>query len=324
TLLVIFYGGFLVMEHLITPGELVAFLQYLGILAWPIIAIGWMTNLFQRGMASLKRINTLLDSMPDVSSPENATIPLNMNGNISFKDVSFNYDQDKAVLSHINLKIHQGTSIGISGPPGSGKTSLVQLIPRLYNASKGKILIDGLDHRTIDLNFLRQHIALMSQESFLFSGTIQENILMGQDIKKERFDRVIRVCSLKSTLEKMPDGLDTIVGERGITLSGGQKQRIALARTLMLKKSIIILDDPISQMDTHTASKVISRLNRMNLNATFIIISHRISALASCDTIYIFKDGRIDHFGTHEDLITNNRFYKESYLVQQFEEEYNA
>jgi len=324
TLLVIFYGGFLVMEHLITPGELVAFLQYLGILAWPIIAIGWMTNLFQRGMASLKRINTLLDSMPDVSSPENATIPLNMNGNISFKDVSFNYDQDKAVLSHINLKIHQGTSIGISGPPGSGKTSLVQLIPRLYNASKGKIFIDGLDHRTIDLNFLRQHIALMSQESFLFSGTIQENILMGQDIKKERFDRVIRVCSLKSTLEKMPDGLDTIVGERGITLSGGQKQRIALARTLMLKKSIIILDDPISQMDTHTASKVISRLNRMNLNATFIIISHRISALASCDTIYIFKDGRIDHFGTHEDLITNNRFYKESYLVQQFEEEYNA
>lgn len=147
---------------------------------------------------------------------------------------------------------------------------------------------------------------------------------MGQDMEKEKLDQVIRVCSLEDTLEKMPDGLDTIVGERGITLSGGQKQRIALARTLMRKKPIIILDDPISQMDTHTASKVISRLNRMNLNATFIIISHRISALASCDTIYILKNGQINHFGTHEELIAKDRFYKESYLVQQFEEEYGA
>ncbi|MCD4719129.1 MAG: ABC transporter ATP-binding protein/permease [Desulfobacula sp.] len=324
TLVVIFYGGFLVIKQIITPGELVAFLQYLGILAWPVIAIGWMTNLFQRGMASLKRINTLLDSMPDVISPDNPVIPRKMDGNIVFKDVSFSYDKDKPILSNIDLKIHQGTSIGISGPPGSGKTSLVQLIPRLYNATRGKILIDGLDLSTLDLNFLRQHIALMSQESFLFSGTIQENILMGQDMEKEKLDQVIRVCSLEDTLEKMPDGLDTIVGERGITLSGGQKQRIALARTLMHKKPIIILDDPISQMDTHTASKVISRLNRMNLNATFIIISHRISALASCDTIYIFKNGRINHFGTHEELIAKDRFYKESYLVQQFEEEYGA
>lgn len=324
TLVVLFYGGFLVIQQNITPGELVAFLQYLGILAWPIIAIGWMTNLFQRGMASLKRINTLLDAMPDVSSPDHPVFPEKIDGNICFENVSFAYDKGKAILSNINFTIHQGTCIGISGPPGSGKTSLVQLIPRLYNAGKGKILIDGLDINTIDLNFLRQHIALMPQESFLFSGTIKENILMGQEMEKEKLDRVIRVCSLKETLEKMPDGLDTIVGERGITLSGGQKQRIALARTLMRKKPIIILDDPISQMDTHTATKVISRLNTMNLNATLIIISHRISALASCDTIYIFKNGRIDHFGTHEDLIATDHFYKESYLVQQFEEEYGA
>ncbi|MCK5163842.1 MAG: ABC transporter ATP-binding protein [Desulfobacula sp.] len=324
TLVVIFYGGFLVMQQIITPGELVAFIQYLGILAWPVIAIGWMTNLFQRGMASLKRINTLLDSMPDVSSPDCPVIPPKVEGNITFKDVGFTYDTGKAILSNINLKIHKGTSIGISGPPGSGKTSLVQLIPRLYNVSKGEILIDGLDLSTIDLDFLRRHIALMPQESFLFSGTIRDNILMGQEMEKERLDRIIRVCSLKDTIDKMPDGLDTIVGERGITLSGGQKQRIALARTLSFEKPIIILDDPISQMDTHTASKVISRLNRMNLNATFIIISHRISALASCNTIYIFKNGRIDHFGTHEELIKNDRFYKESYLVQQFEEEYDV
>ncbi|MCK5695978.1 MAG: ABC transporter ATP-binding protein [Desulfobacula sp.] len=322
TLVVIFYGGFLVIKQALTPGELVAFLQYLGILAWPVIAIGWMTNLFQRGMASLKRINTLLDSIPDVTSPENAKIPSKVNGNILFKDVSFGYDEGKTILSNINLKIQQGTSIGISGPPGSGKTSLAQLIPRLYNTTKGKIIINGLDLNTIDLNFLRKHIALMPQESFLFSGTIKENILMERDMDEEKLDRIIRVCSLKDTLEKMPDGLDTIVGERGITLSGGQKQRIALARTLILEKLIIILDDPISQMDTHTASKILLRLKKMVLNTTFIIISHRISALASCDTIYILKNGRIDHSGTHQELIEKDRFYKESFLVQQFEEEY--
>ncbi|MBU8849210.1 MAG: ABC transporter ATP-binding protein/permease [Desulfobacterales bacterium] len=324
TLVVIFYGGFLVMKQVLTPGELVAFLQYLGILAWPVIAIGWMTNLFQRGMASLKRINTLLDSVPDVTSPENPNILSKVKGNIIFKNVSFAYNNDKAVLSNIDLEIKQGTSIGISGPPGSGKTSLAQLIPRLYNTSKGRICLDGLDLTSLDLNFLRQHIALMPQESFLFSGTIRENILIGRNVSKEKLEQIIQACSLKNTLKKMPRGLDTIVGERGITLSGGQKQRIALARTLILEKPIIILDDPISQMDTHTASKVILRLNQINWNATFIIISHRISALASCDTIYILKNGQINHSGTHQELIKKDHFYKESCLVQQFEEEYGA
>ncbi|MBT6341507.1 MAG: ABC transporter ATP-binding protein, partial [Desulfobacula sp.] len=284
--------------------------------------IGWMTNLFQRGMASLKRINILLDSMPDVRSPENPTILSKVKGNIVFDDVSFAYDKDKAILSNINFKIDPGSSIGISGPPGSGKSSLIQLIPRLYNTTAGKITIDGLDLNTLDLDFLRGNIAFMPQESFLFSGTIKENILMGKNVDKKRLDQIIEVCCLKDSLEKMPDGLDTLVGERGITLSGGQKQRIALARTLMRQKPITILDDPISQVDTHTASKIISQLNQMNLNATFIIISHRISALASCNTIFILKNGGINHFGTHENLIQTDRFYKESYQVQQFEEGY--
>jgi ATP-binding cassette, subfamily B, multidrug efflux pump len=322
TLVVIFYGGFLVMKRVITPGELVAFFQYLGILAWPVIALGWMTNLFQRGMASLKRINTLLDSMPGVSSPENPNILSKIKGNIGFKNVGFGYDKGKAILSNINFKINPGSSIGISGPPGSGKSSLIQLIPRLYNTTAGKITIDGFDLNTLDLDFLRGNIAFMPQESFLFSGTIKENILMGKNVDKERLDQIIQVCCLKDTLEKMPDGLDTLVGERGITLSGGQKQRIALARTLMHQKPIIILDDPISQVDTHTASKIISQLNQMNLNATFIIISHRISALASCNTIFIMKNGGINHSGTHENLIQTDRFYKESYQVQQYEERY--
>lgn len=324
TLVVICYGGYLVMQKVLTPGELVAFLQYLSILAWPIIAIGWMTNLFQRGMASLKRINTLLDSVPAVISPENATVPSKVVGNISFKNVSFSYDKRNKILKDINLSIQPGTSIGISGPPGSGKTSLIHLIPRLYNATTGSVCFDDHDINAMDLDFLRQKIALMPQESFLFSGTIKENILMGQDMDNIELEPILHVCCLKDTIEKMPEGLDTIVGERGITLSGGQKQRIALARTLMLEKPIIILDDPISQMDTHTASTVISRVNQLKLNATFIIISHRISALASCDKIYIMESGRIDHFGTHQDLIATDPFYKESYLVQQFEEEDSA
>lgn len=324
TLVIIFYGGVLVMDQALTPGELVAFLQYLGILAWPVIAIGWMTNLFQRGMASLKRINTLLDSLPEVTSPENPHRLSAVKGNIRFKNVGFAYEKENSVLSNISFQILPGTSIGITGPPGSGKTSLAQLIPRLYNTTKGKIFLDDIDLSTFDLDFLRQHIAVMPQESFLFSGTVRENILMGRHVDQKKLDRIICACCLETTLEKMPHGLDTLVGERGITLSGGQKQRIALARTLILKKPIIILDDPISQMDTHTAAGVISRLNRMNLNSTLIIISHRISALASCDKIIILKNGRIDHFGTHNELIETDRFYKQSYLVQQFEEEHGA
>lgn len=324
TLVVIFYGGFLVMEQSLTTGELVAFLQYLGLLAWPIIAIGWMTNLYQRGMASLKRINTLLDIKPDVVSPVTPTNPDTISGNIRFKDIEFSYNGGKPVLSNINLDIIPGSKIGISGPPGSGKTSLVQLIPRLYDPDKGQILLANAGIETIDLDYLRANIALMPQESFLFSGTIRENILMHRKIPDAALDNIIRVCSLKQTLEKMDKGLETIVGERGITLSGGQKQRIALARTLIVEKPIIILDDPISQMDTDTASKVMSRLGRLNLTATIIVISHRISALAFCDQIYILKDGEISHAGTHAELIEQDHFYRASYRVQQFEGAYHA
>ncbi len=324
TLVVLFYGGYLVMEQALTAGEMVAFLQYLGLLAWPVIAIGWMTNLYQRGMASLKRINSLLDAQPDVVSPENPTNPGKVFGDIIFKDVEYSYGRDRRVLANINLDITRGSTIGVSGPPGSGKTSLVQLIPRLYNPDKGHILLDNTRLETLDLDFLRANIALMPQESFLFSGTIRENILMGRTISAAALDQIVQVCCLKQTLEEMDQGLETIVGERGVTLSGGQKQRIALARTLLVEKPIIILDDPISQMDTDTASKVMARLGRMNLAATIIIISHRISALAFCDQIHILKDGEIDHSGTHAKLIGQDHFYRESYQVQQFEGAHDA
>jgi len=324
SLIMLFYGGFLVMKDTITPGELVAFLQYLGILAWPVIAIGWMTNLFQRGLASLKRINTLIDSAPDVISPDHPVILAGLSGHITFKNVSFAYGKGSPVLSDISIALEPGMTIGITGPPGSGKTSLVQLIPRLYNTISGKIFMDGHDINTLDLNFLRNHIAFMPQESFLFSSTIRENILMGRSVEDEKLDRIIEACCLKKNIKKMPDGLETLVGERGVTLSGGQKQRITLARTLINEKPIVILDDPVSQVDTHTASKLIAAINYMNSGSAFIIISHRISALASCDRIYILKKGRIDHSGSHKELIETNRFYRESFRVQQLEEEKNV
>jgi len=324
TLVVIFYGGYLFMAQALTTGELVAFLQYLGLLAWPIIAIGWMTNLYQRGMASLKRINTLLDTRPDVVSPPKPANLQKISGNIRLENIELSYNGGKPILKNINLDIARGSKVGISGPPGSGKTSLVQLIPRLYDADKGQILLENTGIESIDLDFLRAHIALMPQESFLFSGTIRENILMHRKISAAALDDIIEVCCLDQTLQKMDKGLDTIVGERGITLSGGQKQRIALARTLIVERPVIILDDPISQMDTDTASKVMSRLSRMNLAATIIIISHRISALAFCDQILILKGGEISHTGTHAQLMEQDHFYRESYQVQQFEGAYNA
>ncbi len=325
TLIIIFYGGYLVMQDSLTPGELAAFLQYLGILAWPIIAIGWLTNLFQRGMSSLKRINKLIDAELDVQPPENPAVVSELKGDITFKNVSFSYGEGKSnrqqnsniTLKNINLSIHQKERIGITGLPGSGKTTLIQLIPRLYNPSKGKLTINGNDIERVDLELLRKNIALMPQEAFLFSGTIRENILMGKNPDQKYIDQILDVCCLETTLKKMPEGLDTIVGERGVTLSGGQKQRIALARTLITKKPLIILDDPISQIDADTASKVIFRLNRMNIDATLIIISHRISALALCDNIYILKDGEIECHGTHNELIKKSAFYRKSYEMQQ-------
>ncbi len=324
SLIIIFYGGYLVVQKTVTPGELVAFIQYLGILSWPIIAIGWMTNLFQRGLASLKRVNKLLESAPEVINRQQSVRPDKLKGRITFEDVSFSYDGSMDTLSHVSLDISPGSTTGISGPPGSGKTSLVHLISRLYNVNSGRILLDGTDINTIDIDFLRQNIAFMPQEAFLFSGTVKENIVMGRKISDEELVPVLKAAMLWETIEEMPDGLSTVVGERGITLSGGQKQRIALARTLMMEKKIIILDDPVSQMDTQTAASVIQHIHQINKNATFIIISHRISALASCDGIYILKDGKIAHHGEHKDLLENDPFYKQSYLVQQFEEEYGS
>ncbi len=323
TLIIILYGGGLVMKNQLSPGEFVAFIQYLGILAWPVIAIGWVTNMLQRGLASLKRINVLLDTRSDLSFPGDAVMPDQVTGNIRFEKVGFSYDGKVNALSDISMEIPSGARIGITGPPGCGKTTLLSLIPRLYDPMTGRICLDGKDLKTFDPEFLRGHISFMAQEPFLFSGTLGDNILMGEQFSganaRDVLEPIIQLCALEDTIAQMPKGLDTLVGERGVTLSGGQKQRVTLARTLVKPKPVILLDDPVSHLDTRTAEQVIRGISRMNRDAVMIMVSHRLSALADCDRIYVMDNGTIADQGTHDQLKISNTFYRTSYRVQQSE-----
>jgi ATP-binding cassette subfamily B protein len=320
SLIILFYGGILVMHNSLSPGELVAFLQYLGLLAWPVIAIGWMTNLFQRGMSSLRRINTLLDSRPAITAPDNPVPVPRIDRHIRFRHTGFSYDGYAPVLSGICLDIPAGTRAGITGPPGSGKTTLTYLLMRLYDPTQGDIRLDGVSTRDMDPAALRSRIAFMPQEPFLFSTTLRDNILMGRQMDGADLTQVIRICDLSDTIDAMPQGLDTLVGERGVTLSGGQKQRLALARALVEDTPVLILDDPVSQLDTRTARRVIDGITGKTCGRTCIFISHRLSALAACDVIYILENGRIKANGTHAELLETSPYYRHAFDVQQFED----
>ncbi len=334
TLIIIVYGGFLVMEKVLTPGELVAFLQYLGLLSWPIISIGWMINLYQRGMSSLIRIGRILEERPGIRVPasseqrKNSSRCFPLQGRITFEHGWFSAGNDvqdsPPILSDITLDIPAGKRIGITGPPGSGKTSLLRLIPRIHDLEKGRLLLDGQDIQSFDPHGLRSQMGFMPQEPFLFSETIRDNILMGRDISPEELEEVLNICELSETIARMPKGLDTMTGERGIALSGGQKQRISLARALLGRPSILLLDDPISQLDTRTANKILSRLTefleKKSSCCTLIITSHRISAIAQCDMILVMEKGNIIARGTHRELLVENTFYQNTFSAQQFED----
>lgn len=323
--IVLFLGGRQTISATITTGDFVAFISYLGLLTWPMMAMGWVVNLIQRGTASLDRINRILETQPEIDDAHGARSLRTTRGSITFKNVFFSYSSGTLpVLDNITFELHSGHTLGIVGPPGSGKTALLQLIPRLYELSGGHILLDGTDIRDFKLSDLRSQISFLPQEPFLFAGTIHDNIAFGN---RKASDSLVTEASGKAylthTVESFPNGFDTVVGEKGIILSGGQKQRIALARALLGDTPIVILDDPVSQVDMETGSSIIQTLRNMAGKKTIIIVSHRLSAVQSADTIIVLANGQIVETGTHAELMENNRYYARTFRMQEIEEENN-
>ena len=328
--IVLYFGGRLTIHLTISAGDLVAFISYLGLLTWPMMALGWVTNLIQRGRASLDRIGAILATPADIADPARPQ-PLNhVRGHIRFENVGFGYPTENGgppatVLEHINFSVPAGQILGIVGPPGSGKTTLINLIPRLYDPTAGRVLLDGKDIRTLSLADLRDHIAFMPQEPFMFSGTVRANIdLAHGSTPDRRIADTARAASLLETVRGFKNGFDTIVGEKGVILSGGQKQRIALARCLLKKHDILILDDPISQVDFETGAAIIATLRELAAGRTMIIVSHRMSAVRFADRIISLENGRVVESGSHAELVESGGYYGRTYRLQELEEGFNA
>jgi len=320
--IVLYLGGRLTIDQTITPGDFVAFISYIGLLTWPMMAMGWVTNLIQRGKASLERIDRILQTTPDVPDAPDGKPLSEIDGHIEFKNVSFNYPgTHRPALKNISLTLNAGSTLGVVGPPGSGKTTLLRLIPRLYDVGTGMVLLDGTDIRSIRLSDLRSQIAYVPQEPFLFSGTIEDNILAGGPVSGSDIVSAAEKAALRRTVEHFPNQWDTIVGEKGVILSGGQKQRVALARALIRTTPILILDDPISQVDVATGTAIMNAIQDMVGSRTIIIVSHRISAVRFADTIVVMDQGQIAAKGSHEELTAFDNFYTRTFRLQQLEEE---
>ena len=334
-LLALWLGSRDVMNRRITVGELVAFNAYLAQLAWPMIAFGWVTNLLERGMASWKRMLMVMDTVPEVRDEHRENQGLGIgdwglaepHGEIEFRNLSFQYG-DREVLSEISFKVPAGETVAIVGATGSGKSTLVNLLPRLHNPPRGTVFIDGRDVRDIPLSELRGAIGFVPQEPFLFSDTLGDNVAFGvpglKQARPERIAAAAAIAQLDKDVRDFPMGYDTVVGERGITLSGGQKQRTAIARAVVTEPAILILDDALSAVDTYTEEEILSRLRKVMRERTAIIISHRISTVRDADQIVVLDAGRLVEKGTHDELIRHGGHYAELHKKQLLEEELAA
>ena len=318
--MLLWQGGQAVITGRITLGQFVQFTAYLGLLAWPMIALGWVVNLMQRGLASMKRLDEVFGQKPKITdAPDAPPLPV-LRGEVEFRNVTFAYDQTP-VLHDISLRIPAGATVAVVGPTGSGKSTLVSLIPRLFDVSAGQVLIDGQDVRRVRLEDLRAHVGFVPQDTFLFSDTLRENIGYGLAAAAEGVVReAAGIAALDRDVAEFPRGYDTLVGERGVTLSGGQKQRTAIARAVARDPRILILDDALSSVDTNTEELILSGLRGVLRTRTAIIISHRVSTVRHADLIVVLAEGRIAEQGTHDDLLVAGGLYADLYRKQLLEE----
>jgi len=323
-LITIYFGGLKIIDGEMTIGTLTAFIAYLVMLIWPVIAFGWVINLLQQGAASMQRLAAILDTEPEIRDTDRTDHSIqSLRGEIEFRDVSFTHkEMNKPSLKNLSIRINNGMTVAVVGFTGSGKSTLVNLIPRLYDITDGSLLIDGKDIRTIPLSVLRSNIGYVPQETFLFSDTIAENVRYGADgTTDDDVYAAATISQISRDVSEFPKQFDTMIGERGITLSGGQKQRTSIARAIMRRPTILILDDALSAVDTYTEEEILKQLRAFMKDRTSIIISHRISTVKDADLIIVLDNGSIVERGTHEELVQKGGIYADLHEKQLLERE---
>ncbi|MBE2279719.1 MAG: ABC transporter ATP-binding protein [Ignavibacteriaceae bacterium] len=323
-IITIWFGGIEVINGQLLIGDVTALVIYLGILIWPMIAFGWVVNIIQQAEASMKRLNKIFSEPFEISDSDSTDHSITtLNGDIEFRNASFKYGENlHEVISNVNLKIPRGTKLAVMGNTGSGKTTFINFIPRLYDVTAGEVLIDGINIKNIPVSVLRSNIGYVPQEAFLFSDSIYKNITYGKPgVSEEKVMEASEISRFSKDVEQFPEGYQTLVGERGITLSGGQKQRASLARALVIDPKILILDDSFSAVDTHTEEEILTNLKSYMAGRTSIIVSHRVSTVKDLDKILVLENGKIAEQGTHDELLEFNGVYAGIYRKQLLEQE---